>query len=494
MVHKFKTVPPIKVRFAPSPTGHLHIGGARTALFNYLFSKGNMQDQCILRIEDTDFERSRKEYEEAQIKDMEWLGIKFDGEVYRQSDRMTIYKKYALQLFEEGKVYLCTCSKERLEKIREEAKKENKNYHYDGKCRDTEVSWEEAMDKVYKHNAVLRFKNPNLTQNLNDKVKGSIWFPPDSTDDFIICRSLGQPTYHFCCVVDDHIMGITHVIRADDHLNNTAKHLALYKAFGWEPPVYAHAGLLVDEDGKKLSKRNDAVSVFDKIKEPSEYSLGYYRNKGYFPEVMVNYLCLLGWSHPFEQTIFSLEAIIKDNLFSLEGITKSPSFFDEKKLEWMNGEYLKKMPIKNIIHLSKEIPGGHWFCSQPVWWQQKFTKLFRERVNFIKDFFPIAQDIQYTTFKMTAGLKETLESQETKNIAQLLERDISGMVKDAKKYPSVEDYGYWVDYLKQELGIKGKSLFKPLRAVLTGSEEGPAMNEYVPLIPLRKILDRLTAV
>ena len=308
----------VRVRFAPSPTGNLHIGNARACIYNYLFAK-RMGGKLILRVEDTDLERSKKEYEDSMVSNMKWLGVTFDegpenpGDYgpYRQSERKEIYQKHADQLLEEGKAFYCFCTDEELEQMREKAIAEGRDPIYDGTWRDFPL--EEARERITAGaKAVIRFKVPAKDYELNDKVRGNVKFPQGMVGDFVIIRSNGMPTYNFCCVVDDALMKISHVIRGEDHLNNTVRQLMVYEAFGFTAPEFAHASLLIGEDRQKLSKRHGATSVVQ------------YQEDCFLPQALSNYLCLLGWSHPDEKDVFTNEEVTE--LFDLNRFNKAPPF------------------------------------------------------------------------------------------------------------------------------------------------------------------------
>lgn len=317
----------ITTRFAPSPTGFLHVGGVRTALFSWLYAKNN-NGKFILRIEDTDLERSTQEAVDAILDGMSWLGLKNDGEIYYQTKRFDRYKEVIQELIADGKAYYCSCSKERLEELREYQQANNLKTGYDGKCRDANYIPQQGESYV------VRFKNPqDGVVSWDDAVKGRISISNHELDDMIIQRADGSPTYNFCVVVDDIDMAITHIIRGDDHVNNTPKQINIYKALNANVPVFAHVPMILGPDGAKLSKRHGAVNVMQ------------YREDGYLPQAILNYLVRLGWSHG-DQEIFSIEEMIK--AFNLEHINASPSRFDFEKLKWLNKHYIKESKFDDI--------------------------------------------------------------------------------------------------------------------------------------------------
>lgn len=317
----------IRTRFAPSPTGYLHIGGARTALFSYLFAK-KKQGIFILRIEDTDLERSTPEAVQAIHEGMSWLGLQADEEPIYQTQRFDRYRAVINDWLEKGLAYRCSCSKERLAALREHQMSNKQKPRYDGCCRDAQLP---ASTEHY----VVRFKNPTSGKVIvHDLVHGEVIFKNSELDDLIIARSDGTPTYNFTVVVDDADMAITHVIRGDDHLNNTPRQMNMLEAMGAPIPVYAHLPMILGEDGKKLSKRHGAVSVME------------YRDAGYLPEALLNYLVRLGWSHG-DQEIFNRAEMIE--AFSLKHLSKSSAAFNPGKLAWLNQHYIKTLPIPYLV-------------------------------------------------------------------------------------------------------------------------------------------------
>ena len=318
-------------RFAPSPTGYLHVGGARTALFSWLYAR-KTGGQFVLRIEDKDLERSTQESVDAIFEGMEWLGLEHDLGPYYQTERFDRYKEVIDQLLSEGKAYRCYCTVEELDAMREAQKEKGEKPRYNGLWRDRT---DYPEDKPY----VIRFKNPlDGSVIIDDLVRGQIEIQNTELDDLIIARSDGSPTYNFTVVVDDWDMGITHVIRGDDHINNTPRQINILEALGAETPKYAHVPMILGDDGKRLSKRHGAVGVMQ------------YRDNGYLPQALLNYLVRLGWSHG-DQEIFSRDEMIE--LFSLEAINKAPSAFNTEKLNWLNQQYMKTLPVEEVIpHLN----------------------------------------------------------------------------------------------------------------------------------------------
>jgi len=318
----------VKTRFAPSPTGYLHVGGARTALFSWLYARKH-GGRFVLRIEDTDLERSTQESVNAILEGMTWLGLEYDEGPFYQTHRFDRYNEVIDELLEKGLAYRCSCSRERLDKLREEQMAAKQKPRYDGHCRDANVSADEPH--------VIRFRNPSEGSVVfNDLVKGEIRVSNSELDDLVIRRTDGSPTYNLTVVVDDHDMGITQVIRGDDHINNTPRQINLYRAMGWDVPEFAHLPMILGDDGARLSKRHGAVSVMQ------------YKEDGYLPEALLNYLVRLGWSYG-DQEVFSIDQMIE--LFELETVNRAPSAFNTDKLNWLNQHYIKEGDPKHVARL-----------------------------------------------------------------------------------------------------------------------------------------------
>ncbi|MBC7122929.1 MAG: glutamate--tRNA ligase, partial [Pseudothermotoga sp.] len=357
----------VRVRFAPSPTGFLHVGGARTALFNHLFAR-HFNGTFVLRIEDTDIARSERIFEEKLMDSLRWLKIQWDEGPdiggpfgpYRQSERLHIYREYAEKLVKENKAYRVYAYPEEIEQLRKELLSKNLPPHYTREMFDRFATRERIREYEEKGlEPAIYFSMPRKTIVHNDLIKGQVVFTEGSVGDFALLRSNGMPTYNFACVVDDMLMKITHVIRGDDHLPNTVKQLAIYEAFGVEPPQIGHVSMILGPDGKKLSKRHGATSVEE------------FRARGYLPEAVVNYLALLGWSPPDAQEIMSMEEMIEK--FSIDRVSKNPAIFDPGKLRWMNGYYIRKADARRIVELLIpyiELRG--WSCTSKEWLENVF--------------------------------------------------------------------------------------------------------------------------
>jgi glutamyl-tRNA synthetase len=474
----------VRVRFAPSPTGYLHIGGARTALYNYLYAKA-VGGTFILRIEDTDLERSNAEYEKLQIDDLKWLGIFHDEGPdkpnpkygpYRQSERLDIYNKYAQELIEKGQAYYDFCTEEELEAMKAKAEAENSDPHYSGKWRE-QAHWAEAKARVANgEKTAIRFKAPKKSYELNDKVKGKVVYPDNMVGDFVIMRSNGLPTYNYCCVIDDHLMDITHVIRGEDHLNNTVRQLMIYEALGAKIPEFAHVSLLIGHDRQKLSKRHGATSV------------NLYRSEHYLPEAMCNYLCLLGWSHPTERDIFNKEDLFE--VFSLERFSASSAMYDLEKLKWVNSEHIKKMDNGSLIsHIEKE-PETGFFNKQTPEWKNACVELLKKYAQFITDFPKLVNELVLSdSIEMTDPLKEILSWETTPKIIEFIYSDVA---KATSEFITEAQLNGWMDHVKKEMGVKGKPLFQGVRAALTGHDHGPDLKFLIPLTPVSVLKKRVS--
>lgn len=457
----------VRVRFAPSPTGHLHLGGARTALFNWLFARHN-KGTFILRIEDTDRTRSTEEYIDAIIEGMKWLGLDWDEGPYRQTDRFNIYKDYADKLLKEGKAYYCYCSPEELEKRRQEALAQERSPKYDGRCRN--------IQKGQEKNAAIRFMMPQEGATVvDDLMKGRVVFDNSQLDDLIIMRSDGTPTYNFVVVVDDVDMGITHVIRGDDHLNNTPKQLHIYKAFGYGIPAFAHLPMILGPDKARLSKRHGATSVTS------------YKEMGYLSDAFVNYIVRLGWAHG-DQEIFTRDELIK--YFSLEDVGKSAAVFNSEKLLWLNGQYLKNTPTEKLVELvmpflvrEKIIREDQTLDKK---WLSKAIVTLKERARTLVELahslrFYIAEDIEYNEKAKGKFLNE-------KNLPYLL--DIKTELETLDNFAAQEIEKVFISLVEKH-NTKLGNIAQPVRVAITGKTESPGIFEVLEIVGKEKTLKRL---
>ncbi|MGB9779909.1 glutamate--tRNA ligase [Caldanaerobacter sp.] len=477
----------LRVRFAPSPTGPIHIGNIRTALFNYLFSRSEGAT-FVLRIEDTDLERSSKEFEELIFKELKWLGIEWDEGPdrpgpygpYRQSERLKIYHEFAQKLIEEKKAYRCYCTPEELEEDRKKAIERGEIPRYSGRCRYLTKEQEEAFIREGRK-PVIRFMVPDdEVIEFEDLIKGKITIKSDTLGgDMVIIKSDGMPTYNFAVVIDDALMKITHVIRGEDHIYNTPKQILIYKALGFEVPQFAHAPLILGPDRTKLSKRHGHTYI------------GQYRELGYLPEAMFNFLSLLSWYPEDNVELMTKEEIIKK--FNFKRIHKSNPVFDIEKLNWMNQQYIQKSPIERIVDLSIPHLRKAGYIDEidelRYNWLKNVVALYKDGLSYVAQIVEVAktffvEEVNYTeemieflknqaSFKVLKGFKVYLESQD-----EVLEEDVIGWMKKAQK----------------DLGIKGKEFFMPIRIAVTGEEHGPDLVKMIVLLGKDKIVKRLDRV
>jgi glutamyl-tRNA synthetase len=474
----------IRVRFAPSPTGYLHIGGARTAMYNYLLAKAH-GGSFILRVEDTDLERSEAQYEKLQIEDLNWLGIEFDESPakpnakyapYRQSERLAIYQEYALKLVDMGLAFYDFCSEEELELMKQKSIEEGAPA-YTGKWRD-EAHYVEAKARVLAgEKTSIRFKvDANKSYHMQDLVRQDVHFPAGMVGDFVIMRSNGVPTFNFCNVIDDHLFEITHVLRGEEHLNNTVRQLMIYEAFNWQPPQFAHLSIMIGHDRQKLSKRHGATSV------------RLYQEEGYLPQALNNYLALLGWSHPEEKAIFNIQELV--SVFDEKRFNASPAMYDIEKLKWTNAQHLRQMSEDELLnHAKAVIKADHFFQQQTRHWQLSCLNLYKEKISLIKELEEkIDQEIINVTFKLNESASEMLALDSTKAIINYLKNELTSLTEEIV---SESQLNQWMDHCKNALNIKGKPLFMGFRVALTGVDHGPDLKQLVPLTSIKTLIKRL---
>lgn len=458
----------VRVRFAPSPTGHLHIGGVRTALFNFLFARhhgGNF----VLRIEDTDRSRSTEESIEAIIESMKWLGLEWDEGPYRQTERLDIYREKAEALLREGKAYYCYCTPEELDTRRKEALTSGKVPRYDRRCKNLKSPLEGKP-------RAIRFISSDEGQTVvDDLIRGRVVFDNIQLDDLIILRSDGFPTYNFSVVVDDTSMEITHVIRGDDHLNNTPRQIQLYHGLGYEPPRFAHLPMILGSDRTRLSKRHGATSVIA------------YKEMGYLPEAMLNYLARLGWSYG-DQEIFSKEELIEK--FSLENIGKSAAVFNPEKLLWLNSQYImnadsEKLARMVIPFLIKKgiISEGEPFDMK---WLSKAVLTLKERAKTIEELskslrFYIIENVDYDEKAKTKFLNQ-------KSRGLLIE--LRDNLESLTDFSASELENIFKSIIVKH-NIKLASLAQPVRVAITGGTESPGIFEVLEIVGKEKVIKRL---
>ncbi|MCQ6563624.1 glutamate--tRNA ligase [Paenibacillus mendelii] len=479
----------IRVRYAPSPTGHLHIGNARTALFNYLFARSR-GGKFIIRIEDTDVKRNIEGGEESQLTYLKWLGIDWDESVdigggygpYRQMERLDIYREYWQDLLDRGLAYKCYCTEQELEQEREEQTARGEMPQYSGKHRDLTPEQQQAFEAEGRIPSI-RFRVPDgKTYTFNDMVKGAISFESEGFGDFVIVKKDGIPTYNYAVAVDDHLMAISHVLRGEDHISNTPRQLMIYEAFGWEPPQFGHMTLIVNENRKKLSKRDESIIQF----------IEQYDALGYLPEAMFNFITLLGWSPEGEQEIFTREELIE--VFDPARLSKSPAVFDANKLSWMNNEYMKKLELPRLLdlclpHLQKAGRLPEALDENGRAWAGALAALYQDKLRSASDIVPL------TDLFFQAEVTE--EEDEAKVV--LAEEQVPAVLRTfaelvgAMETFEVDGIKAAIKAVQQATGFKGKQLFMPIRAALTGQTHGPDLNQTIVLLGKNKVLERLQA-
>ena len=453
-------------RFAPSPTGYLHIGGARTALISWAYAKKH-NGQFILRVEDTDEKRSTTQAIEAIKDGMQWLGLKNDGPIYFQTQRFSRYAKVIKKMLKDGQAYYCYSSKEELDRIREESIKLGSKPKYNGK-------WRPENNKVLpdipeKVNPVVRFKNPTEgSVSWIDLVKGKITINNHELDDFIIARSDGSPTYNFCVVIDDWDMKVSHVIRGDDHINNTPRQINVLSALGAAIPYYAHLSMILGEDGQKLSKRHGAVSVMT------------YKDDGYLPEAIKNYLARLGWSHGDDE-IFDMSQLC--DWFDFEHVTSSSAQFSKEKLDWVNNHYIKNKDIIELTALVKEVLLKNKLYNLDDEIVTGAINLFKERENNLNQ---LAKNITFF-FKTPEAKKELIEKYFDQNTFKLLHLFFGNLDKHASSEVTINDY---IKSFVKFHGIKFPIIAMPLRVIIVGSDQSPSVGSIISILSIDESVRR----
>lgn len=458
----------VKTRFAPSPTGFLHVGGARTALYSWLFARHH-QGEFVLRIEDTDLERSTQEAIDAIIEGMNWLGLSWDEGPYYQTKRFDRYNAVIDEMLADGRAYKCYCSRERLDVLREEQMAKGEKPRYDGRCRDSHEA--HGADEPY----VIRFRNPQEgVVSFDDHVRGHIEFANSELDDLIIRRTDGAPTYNFCVVIDDWDMEITHVVRGEDHVNNTPRQINIYKALGAPVPEFAHVSMILGDDGAKLSKRHGAVSVMQ------------YRDDGYLPEALLNYLVRLGWGHG-DQEIFSMAEMI--SLFSLDAIGKSASAFNTDKLKWLNNHYIRTMdPAYVAKHLEWHMQDQKIdYSSGPA--LSEVVTLLAERCQTLVE---LAAQSRYFYEEY-----EAIDEAAAKKHLKAAARQPLSLIRDklaALGEWAVEPLHHVIQATADELGLGMGKVGMPLRVAVTGLGQSPSIDAVMQLVGRERVLARLDKV
>ncbi|MEC6749100.1 glutamate--tRNA ligase [Marinilactibacillus sp. XAAS-LB27] len=469
----------VRVRYAPSPTGHLHIGNARTALFNYLFARHH-GGEMIIRIEDTDTKRNVTNGEQSQLDNLKWLGIDWDESAdvggpyapYRQSERKDIYDPLIEQLLASNYAYKCYCTSEELEAEREAQRARGEMPHYSGKCANLTPSEQKAKEDEGIV-PVVRLRVPKgSTYTFDDMVKGDITFESDSIGgDWVIRKRDGMPTYNFAVAVDDHYMEISHVLRGDDHIANTPKQMMVYEAFGWEPPIFGHMTLIINsETGKKLSKRDETILQF----------IEQYRDLGYLPEALFNFITLLGWSPVGEDELFSRQEFI--DMFDHKRLGTSPAAFDSKKLEWISNQYFKQedldeVTLKAVPHLVKAGYLEENPTPEKSEWVKKLIGLYHEQMSYAAEITQLATLFFEEDIEWDEASKEVLQGE---GVSQVLESFVN-QLKEVEPFEA-DEIKKAIKAVQKETGIKGKNLFMPIRVAATGQQHGPQLNDAIELL------------
>lgn len=475
----------VRVRFAPSPTGHLHVGGARTALFNWLFAR-NQGGTFILRIEDTDKERSTEESYRGIVDAMRWLGLSWDegpetgGDwgPYFQSERRDGYREWVEKLRADERAYPCFCTPEELAERKEAMKKTGQNPKYDGKCRDlAPETVQDLLSQGRPHVVRLKTSDDGAIE-FADLVHGKIAVPARQIDDFIIVKSDGYPTYNFACAVDDTRMEISHIIRGDDHLSNTPRQVLIYEALGVAPPAFAHVPLIMGPDKARLSKRHGSTSIQQ------------FRDDGYLAEAMVNYLALLGWSYDDSAQLFTADELVEK--FSLDRVSDTPAIFDYKKLLWMNGEHMRKRPVEERVQLVMPHLEEAGLVTDPV--DGETLTFVKQVVEVVGDRLKMPQDIvELSDFFFLDEVEH-----EEKAAEKFLKRHYVGpafrILEDRLgKLHAYNELGIeeLMRGLATEMGLKAGELIHPVRVALTGRRHSPGIFEVMTLLGREKVLERL---
>jgi len=450
-------------RFAPSPTGHLHIGGGRTAIFCWLLAR-HFGGEFRLRIEDTDTERSKQEYTDSILASMKWLGLDFDGDLVYQSQRQDIYNTYIEKLLEGGHAYYCDCTVEEVDAMREVAKAKGEKPRYNGRCRESKLGTGEGR--------VVRLKVPAEGKVIfNDMVKGHIAVDVNELDDMVLRRSDGMPTYNMAVVVDDYEMGVTHVVRGDDHVSNTPKQILIYQALGFELPTFGHVPMILGADRQKLSKRHGARAVIE------------YEEDGLLPQALVNYLVRLGWSHG-DQEIFSLQELVK--LFDGSSLSSSPSAFDPDKLQWLNGHYLKNTPLNDAIQLISPFIKKLGIATPQTEKLALVLPIYQERAANLNDL--AEQILPYFQEAETLSLDEkALKALDEQGKEQI--RNILPLIQNCEF--TLETLEQCIHSYVESSGIKFKLVGTPLRSALIGITGGPSVHAIIYALGKQETIKRL---
>lgn len=479
----------VRVRYAPSPTGHLHIGNARTALFNYLYAK-HFNGKFIIRTEDTDEKRNVAGGEESQLKFLKWLGLEWDegadigGDYgpYRQTERLDLYNKYVNELLERNLAYKCYMSEEELEAEREEQREKGQVPKYSGAHRNLTEEQIAAFEAEGRKPSIRVRVPENKTYTFQDIVRGEITFESSDFGDWVIVKKNGIPTYNFAVAIDDHLMEITHVLRGEEHISNTPKQMMVYEAFGWEAPKYGHMTLILNEERKKLSKRDEHILQF----------IEQYRNLGYLPEAMFNFISLLGWSPVGEEEIFSQEKLIE--IFDPERLSTSAAIFDQQKLKWMNNEYIKAADIETVIDLamphlieSGKLPED--MDADKRTWAENVISLYREQLRYGAEIVELTELFFNDEISYDDEAMEVLKGEQVPEVLQVFTDKLIHLDEFNKDTIKAQ-----FKATQKETGHRGKKLFMPIRIATTGQMHGPELPFAIELLGKSVIIARLDKV
>lgn len=470
----------VKFRFAPSPTGGLHIGTARTALFNWIAAK-SMGGKLVLRIEDTDIKRSSRDFENSIIGDLKWLGLDWD-EFYRQSERLALYLKEAKRLLDNKKAYRCFCTPERLESLKQSLIQMHKPTGYDGRCRN--LTEEEIAKNILEKNPfTIRYRVEPGEILFHDLIRGDIRFSSTVISDFVLIKSDGTPSYNFAVVIDDNDMNITHVLRGEDHITNTARQIMLFKSLGYKLPEFAHLSMIFGKDGAKLSKRHGATTITQ------------FRKEGYLKESIVNYLSLLSWAPKNGEEIFVPENIL--DIFRLQDISKNPAIFDIEKLNWINASYIKAKSDKELKKLLEDfMPTQSWYKN--VKEEKKLLKLidaFKEKIKTLKEFPPLAADYFNDEINVYEDDSiEILKNTSAIKVLDLFELKLQDYFFSCGDNIEEENAKELIKTTSKELKkseIKGRQLYMPIRAGITGITHGPELPKIISILGTSVCIKRI---
>lgn len=483
----------IRVRYAPSPTGELHIGNARTALFNYLYARSQGGD-FIIRIEDTDLKRNLEHGEQSQLDNLTWLGLDWDEAAqkpgncgpYRQSERLHIYQPLIQDLIDRDLAYKCYMTEEELEAEREAQKARGEMPHYGGQHAHLTKEQQEAYEAEGRK-ASVRFRVPdNVTYVFDDIVKGPVTFESKNiSGDWVIQKKDGMPTYNFAVTVDDHMMGITHVLRGDDHIANTPKQMMIYDAFGWEYPRFGHMTLIINaETSKKLSKRDGGILQF----------IEQYRNLGYLPEAMFNFIALLGWSPKGEEEIFSPAELIEQ--FDPSRLSTSPAAFDKKKLEWINNTYMKAADLDKVVelslpHLQAAGKVSENLSAEEMAWVKRLVSLYHDQISYGAEILEASQLFFNDKIQLDETSRNILAEETARQVIEAMKEKLQALADDDFVAENIKPL---TKEIQKETGVKGKNLFMPIRVAVSGQAHGPELPDMIEVLGKEKVLSHIDQV